>query len=82
MMWGLEMVDDAGRPDPAMAREIVTTARERHRLITRSSEYGHGHLVKVRPGLIATEQDLEEIVDRLDSSIRDAKGAGHARPRP
>jgi 4-aminobutyrate aminotransferase-like enzyme len=82
MMWGLEIVDVAGRPDPAMAREIVTTARERHRLITRSSEYGRGHVIKVRPGLIATEQDLEEIVDRLGASIRDTTGAGHARPRP
>lgn len=81
MMWGLEIVDDAGRPDPAMTQKIVTTARERHRLITRSSEYRHGHVVKVRPGLIATEQDLREIVDRLDASIRDAKGTGHARPR-
>jgi 4-aminobutyrate aminotransferase len=78
MMWGIEMVDDAGRPDPETAGAVVSGARERHRLITRSSEYGRGSVVKVRPALIATDSELEEIVDRLGSSIRDAVGVEYA----
>jgi len=73
MMWGVEIVDAAGRPDPETARAVVGIARDRHHLITRSSEYGRGHILKVRPALIATESDLEEIVDRLGASVCDAR---------
>jgi 4-aminobutyrate aminotransferase len=72
LMWGVELVDDAGRPDPDLARAVVSSALDRHRLITRSSEYGRGHVVKIRPALIATDGELKEIVDRLSASIRDA----------
>jgi 4-aminobutyrate aminotransferase len=78
MMWGVEIVDEVGRPDPATARQVVATAAERYRLITRSSEYGHGHVVKVRPALIADEHDIVDITHRLGASIADVNGGGHA----
>jgi 4-aminobutyrate aminotransferase len=78
MMWGVEIIDPKGRPDPDMARAVVSIARDKHNLVTRSSEYGRGHVVKVRPALIAKEIDLEEIVSKLIASIDHVTGTEHA----
>jgi len=72
-MWGIEIVDRDGAPDPALAAAIVSTAEERHRLIVRQSRYGFGNVVKIRPALIATEADLAEILIRLERSIADCR---------
>ncbi|MFB9962140.1 aspartate aminotransferase family protein [Sinosporangium siamense] len=74
MMWGVEIVGHDGRPDAGAAAAVVSCARERYRLITRSSEYGRGNVVKVRPALTATEEDLDEVVDRLRMSVHDVAG--------
>lgn len=69
MMWGLEIIRPDGKPDPVRTREIVDTALEQQRLILRSSQYGDGNVIKVRPALIATEDDLEEMVSRLAKTL-------------
>ncbi len=69
LMWGIEVVDVHGAPDPATTRKIVEVAQSRHRLILRSSSYGFGNVVKIRPALVASESDLEEICDRLRTTL-------------
>lgn len=66
-MWGLEIVDKDGAPDVAMTNKIIDLALEEHHLILRGSRYGFGNVVKVRPSLTATLDDLEEICARLDN---------------
>ena len=70
-MWGVEIVGPEGQPDVAKTAAIVRYAQERHHLILRASQYGRGNVVKVRPALIATDDELEEIVRRLSATITD-----------
>ncbi|MBB6127814.1 aspartate aminotransferase family protein [Mucilaginibacter lappiensis] len=65
-MWGLEIIDKDGAPDPALTNKIIDVAFENHSLILRSSRYGFGNVVKVRPALTATVDDIEEIYSRLN----------------
>lgn len=71
MMWGLEIVCPDGAPDVERTRAILAVALERHRLILRSSQYGEGNVVKIRPALIATDDDLAEIVTRLTATLKE-----------
>ena len=65
-MWGLEIVDKDGQPDVDLTNRIIDLALENHHLILRGSRYGFGNVVKVRPSLTATLDDIEEICARLD----------------
>lgn len=67
-MWGLEISDDDGGPAPERTRAIIAEA-ERRQLIVRSSRYGRGNVIKVRPPLIADQADLEEIAVKLSAAI-------------
>jgi len=69
LMWGLEIVSDHNAPDSAKTTAIVDRAFEAQRLILRGSRYGFGNVVKVRPALVSTQDDLTEIVDRLSKTI-------------
>jgi 4-aminobutyrate aminotransferase-like enzyme len=71
LMWGVELVDADGVPDPRLATAIVECAYERG-LLLRSSEYGRGNVLKIRPSLIATDADLREMTTRLSRAMRDA----------
>jgi 4-aminobutyrate aminotransferase len=73
LMWGIEVADAHGAPDPELTREIVDRAYQRG-LIVRSSAYGRGNVVKVRPSLIITDGELHALVDRLADAIGDAIG--------
>ncbi|WP_343692608.1 aminotransferase class III-fold pyridoxal phosphate-dependent enzyme [Chitinophaga sp.] len=65
-MWGLEIIDKDGAPDVALTNKIIDSGLENHHLILRGSRYGFGNVVKVRPSLTATVDDIEEICARLD----------------
>jgi len=69
LMWGLEIVGDHNEPDTPKTNAIIDRAFEDQHLILRSSRYGFGNVVKVRPSLTTTEDELVEIVDRLDSVL-------------
>lgn len=69
LMWGLEISTPQGEPDVKTTRKIVRCAMENHQLIVRSSRYGYGNVIKVRPALIATDEELEQIVTRLSQAI-------------
>jgi 4-aminobutyrate aminotransferase len=69
LMWGLEIVGDQNEPDTPKTNAIIDRAFDDQHLILRSSRYGFGNVVKVRPSLTTTEDELVEIVDRLDSVL-------------
>lgn len=73
LMWGVEVVDADGAPDPRLAKAIVERAYERG-LLLRSSGYGRGNVLKIRPSLIATDADLEEMTAKLSDALRDVGG--------
>lgn len=67
MMWGVELLDgEAGRHLANRVREI---ALRELGLVVRTSRYGFGNVVKVRPALIATEGEIDEMVRRLRAAI-------------
>ncbi|MGG4107656.1 aspartate aminotransferase family protein [Paenibacillus lautus] len=69
LMWGLEMVGDRNEPDTDKTNAIIDRAFTDEHLILRGSRYGFGNVVKVRPSLTTTEDELVEIVERLDSVL-------------
>ncbi|HEY0017956.1 MAG TPA: aminotransferase class III-fold pyridoxal phosphate-dependent enzyme [Longimicrobium sp.] len=74
MMWGLEMVGPGGEPDVEATTRIIRAAEERHHLLLRGSRYGFGNVVKVRPALVATDDEIRDVVDRLSRAIADVEG--------
>ncbi|PXX59331.1 4-aminobutyrate aminotransferase [Nocardia tenerifensis] len=69
MMWGLEISDSDGSPDAATAREIIRVARAEERLVLRPSRYGFGNVVKVRPALVARDDEITDITERLARTL-------------
>jgi 4-aminobutyrate aminotransferase len=70
MMWGLEIVTPTGQPNAELTNDIVQRAFADQRLILRSSRYGRGNVIKVRPALITNRDELNEIVTRLEACFR------------
>lgn len=77
-MWGLEIVDPDGAPDVKLTNRIIDEALTDQKLILRGSRYGFGNVVKVRPALTATIDDIEEICGRLDKLFSQIKTVTHA----
>jgi 4-aminobutyrate aminotransferase len=73
-MWGLQLADDEEKEDAAAANEVVRVARDVYNLRLRTSMYGFGNVVKVRPALIASDEELAEIVRRLRAAHTDVLG--------
>lgn len=63
-MWGLEIVTSSGAPDPALCNRLIKDGLK-FGLILKSSRYGYGNVVKVRPPLIMTESEMAEMLSRL-----------------
>ena len=76
MMWGVEIVGPGKRPDTDKTNRIIRCAEVSQRLLLRGSKYGFGNVIKVRPALVATEDDLVEIVDRLARAIQEVEACG------
>ncbi|ANF96405.1 aspartate aminotransferase family protein [Paenibacillus bovis] len=70
LMWGLEIVDADNAPDSRKANAIIDMAFKEENLILRGSRYGFGNVVKVRPSLTVTEDELVEIVGRLERVLQ------------
>ena len=73
LMSGLEIVrsKESREPDSVLTNKIITCAMNR-KLLLRNSLYGRGSFVKIRPPLIITPNQIDELCDRLDGAISDA----------
>jgi len=69
LMWGMEIVLPNGAPDVALCNRLAHEGRE-HGLLLRTSRYGYGNVIKVRPPLIITESQVVELVERLERLLR------------
>ncbi|MGW4895645.1 aminotransferase class III-fold pyridoxal phosphate-dependent enzyme [Kitasatospora sp. NPDC004240] len=65
LMIGIDIVDGEGRPDPKLTNHLAELGME-HGLLLRTSLYGHGNVLKVRPALIMTRQEADEMCDLLE----------------
>lgn len=64
MMWGLEIVGADGAPAIELCNRLVSAGRD-FGLLLRMSRYGYGNVLKVRPPLIITLEQVGELAGRL-----------------
>jgi 4-aminobutyrate aminotransferase-like enzyme len=68
LMIGVELIKEDREPDVALTNELAARSME-HGLIMRTSRYGHGNVIKIRPPLILTMAQADEICDRFESLL-------------
>ncbi|SEU08043.1 aspartate aminotransferase family protein [Stigmatella erecta] len=64
LMLGLEVVGPRGEPAPARALGLQASLM-RQGLMTRVSEHGRGHVIEIRPALVITEKEVDELLARF-----------------
>lgn len=69
LMIGIEVVDRDGRPDPALTRHLAEEG-QRMGLLLRTSLYGLGNVVKVRPALVLRRDQADEMCDLIEQLFR------------
>lgn len=65
LMIGFEVNNEKGEPSLALTKEIQKTAFE-NGLIMRTSRYGFGNTLKIRPALIMTTKEAKKLCDILE----------------
>jgi len=65
LMIGVEISDSDGNPDVNITNRIVKLARNKYKLLLRTSMYGRGNVIKIRPSLNISQSDSEEMCNRL-----------------
>ncbi|WP_173086593.1 aspartate aminotransferase family protein [Phytohabitans rumicis] len=70
LMIGVELVEPDGAPAVALTNEIARRGMA-HGLVLRTSRYGYGNVLKIRPPLILTHSQADDICDRLDALLRE-----------
>lgn len=73
LMIGIEIGDDQGRPHSERAQALARRGMD-HGLILRTSRYGRGNVIKIRPPLILTRTEADLLCDRIDA-LFDAEAA-------
>lgn len=68
LMIGFEIVDKKGNPDIEMTKKIQDEAFKSG-VILRSSLYGRGSVLKIRPPLIITVQQATELCERIENTF-------------
>lgn len=81
-MWGIELVDHQGKPDPALTTKVITAAFDNHNLIIRGTRYGYGNVIEFRPALVAQENELLEMISRIEKAITDVAPRNTPPARP
>ncbi|MFE2547414.1 aspartate aminotransferase family protein [Streptomyces sp. NPDC059355] len=66
LMIGIEIGDDAGRPHSERAQTLARRGMD-HGLVLRTSRYGRGNVIKIRPPLILTRAEADLLCDRLEA---------------
>jgi 4-aminobutyrate aminotransferase-like enzyme len=65
LMIGVEIVDADGRPDAKLTNHLARSGVA-HGLLLRTSLYGFGNVIKVRPPLILTMDEADQMCDALE----------------
>jgi 4-aminobutyrate aminotransferase-like enzyme len=78
LFFGLEFIDQDGRPNGGQAKWVVEDMRRRGVLISRIGP--HGNVLKIRPPMVFEHEHLDLLVHRLAASL-DASEAVHTPPR-
>jgi 4-aminobutyrate aminotransferase-like enzyme len=68
LMIGVEISDDEGNPNTDLTNYIAKVAMK-HGLIIRTSRYGYGNVFKIRPPLIITLKESEQLCDQLEKVL-------------
>lgn len=71
LMIGIEINDIDGKPDTTLTNWLAEKAME-FGLILRTSRYGYGNVLKIRPPLILTLEEAELICNQFELLIREA----------
>ena len=66
---GLDLVDTDGRPDQALAIDVVNALRQRHILLAASGP--DNHTLKIRPPLVFDAADATRLVTELASVLKE-----------
>ncbi|MBW4571541.1 MAG: aspartate aminotransferase family protein [Tolypothrix carrinoi HA7290-LM1] len=69
LMIGVEISDSEGNPNTDLTNYIAKTAMK-YGLILRTSRYGYGNVFKIRPPLIITLEESEQLCDQLEKVLR------------
>lgn len=65
LMIGIEIVDIDGEENAILTNELAARAPE-HGLLLRTSRFGRGNVLKIRPPLVISENEAETLCDRLE----------------
>lgn len=71
---GVEIVDATGKPDTALARQIKNDLREKHILISTDGPYDN--VLKSKPPLCFTQENVDFVVQALAESFSDISKTG------
>ncbi len=72
LMQGAELVGENKTPDPGTTSRVVEAARRRAVLIGKGGMWGN--VLRIAPPLIATDDDIDELLAALDGSFAEATG--------
>ncbi|NUH41876.1 aspartate aminotransferase family protein [Streptomyces samsunensis] len=72
LMIGMEINDADGNPDAPFTNHLASLGMD-HGLLLRTSLYGFGNVLKVRPPLVMTMEEADVMCDRLDRLFGDAR---------
>lgn len=70
LMIGFELDKGDGEPDVALTNHLAKKAMD-HGLIIRTSRYGYGNVLKIRPPLTLTLTEADLICDRLEGLLKE-----------
>ena len=70
LMWGIELVDDRGQPDGALAGAVVTRALANGVVVLAAGPAGN--VIQLAPPLVITEAQLRFGIETIASSLRAA----------
>jgi 4-aminobutyrate aminotransferase len=68
LMIGLELRDDAGRPDKALAKRIVEACRQNHLLLLTCGPWEN--TIRFIPPLIVSREQIREALDVFAAAVR------------
>lgn len=65
LMIGVEIVDEHGAPDVGLTNRLALAGLD-HGLVLRTSSYGRGNVLKIRPPLVLGDDDAETLCGRFE----------------